>query len=374
MMGEFGKDWFKWWPGTDYGKQFTIEFFHEVNKHWLKEYRVDGFRYDFVPGMYDGPKGPGYADLAYRTYQDSLKIPRFQPPGLRGGPARSTLIQCAEHVEDPRKILGTTYSNCCWQDELMHKARDMAKWNYVNQAFAHLLDPELNHYPAEYKNPESGETFPVAPFQYLESHDHRRFVNHFGELDVRDVLGERYGDRNRFYYKEQPYIIALYTGKGIPMLWQGQEFGENWGLPEVFGGKGLGRNLFERPLHWEYFYDRPGRALIRLHRDLGTLRRDKRAFNARGFFYYYDRQDHLDQRVVAYRREAEADLAQGRSAERFVVALNFSDQVADVWMPFPFDGEWKELIGDKSPVHVAPGTGGADVRIPSNYGAVYELA
>jgi 1,4-alpha-glucan branching enzyme len=281
MMGEFGKDWFKWWPGTDYGKQFTIEFFHEVNKHWLEEYQVDGFRYDFVPGMYDGPKGPGYADLAYRTYQDSLKIARFQPPGLKDGPERSTLIQCAEHVEDPRKILGTTYSNCCWQDELMRKARDMAKYDYVNQAFAHLLDPELNHYPAEYKNPEGGQTFPVAPFQYLESHDHRRFVNHFGELDVRDVLGEAYGDRDRFYYKEQPYIIALYTGKGIPMLWQGQEFGENWGLPEVFGGKGLGRNLFERPLHWEFFYDRPGRVLVGLHR-MGPPRPARRRLSPGG--------------------------------------------------------------------------------------------
>jgi hypothetical protein len=57
-----------------------------------------------------------------------------------------------------------------------------------------------------------------------------------------------------------------------------------------------------------------------------------------------------------------------------VVALNFSERVADVWMPFPFDGKWNELIGDKVPVHVAPGTGGAHVQIPANYGAIYELA
>jgi hypothetical protein len=44
-------------------------------------------------------------------------------------------------------------------------------------------------------------------------------------------------------------------------------FGENWGVP----GSGIGRNLFERPLHWEYFYDVPGKALVRLHRLMGTL-------------------------------------------------------------------------------------------------------
>jgi 1,4-alpha-glucan branching enzyme len=319
---------------------------------------------DPAAALVHGPAGPGYADLAYRTYRSSIGIPRFQAP------RHSTLIQCAEHLNDPKGMLSTTYSNCCWQDELMRKARDMAKWNYVDQEFAHHLDPEFMGYPAEYKNPASGETFPVAPFQYLESHDHRRFVNDFGVLGVQDLLGEAYGDRQRFY-KEQPYIIGLYTGKGIPMLWQGQEFGENWGLPAVFGGMGLGRNLFERPLHWEYFYDRPGRALVGLHRVLGELRRSKRAFNARGFYYYYNLREHLDQGVVAYRREA--DPAQGRPAERFVVALNFFDRDADVWMPFPFDGRWKERIEGKSWVDVAPGAQGARVRIPSNYGAVYEL-
>jgi hypothetical protein len=56
---------------------------------------------------------------------------------------------------------------------------------------------------------------------------------------------------------------------------------------------GHGRNLFEQPLHWEYFYDQEGKALVRLHRILGALRRTRRALNARGFFYYFN-----------YRREA----------------------------------------------------------------------
>jgi 1,4-alpha-glucan branching enzyme len=72
----------------------------------------------------------------------------------------------------------------------------------------------------------------VAPFQCIESHDHRRFINEFGELGLRDVVGEAYGNRERFY-KEQPYVIGLYTGKGIPMLWHGQEFGENWACREA---------------------------------------------------------------------------------------------------------------------------------------------
>ena len=359
MMGQFAGEFFSR-PGMDYRNQFTADYFDQVNQYWLAEYHVDGFRYDYVPGMYGGPVGPGYADLVYRTYQASTGIARFQAPG------RSKLIQCAEHLPDPIGILSQTYSNCCWQNGLLDRARDMARWNYVDQHIAHQLDPQLIGFPTDYTNPAAGDSFPVAPFQYLESHDHRRFINEFGELAVRDLLGEAYGNRDRFY-KEQPYVIGLYTGKGIPMLWQGQEFGENWGLP----GGGLGRNLFERPLHWEYFYDQPGKALVRLHRILGTLRRSRRALNARGFFYYFNLQEHRDQGVVAYRREA--DPAPGQAAERLVVALNFFDRDADVWIPFPAAGQWAERIDGAATLQVAPGGQGARVRIPSNYGVVYEL-
>ena len=35
------------------------------------------------------------------------------------------------------------------------------------------------------------------------------------------------GDRNRWYML-QPYLIAILMCKGQPMLWQGEEFGENY--------------------------------------------------------------------------------------------------------------------------------------------------
>ncbi|WP_447987015.1 hypothetical protein [Nitrospira sp. Nam74] len=240
----------------------------------------------------------------------------------------------------------------------------MARWNYVPEHFAHLLDPELLGYVNEYRNPVTGESFPVAPFQYLESHDHKRFINEFGELSLRDLLGEPYGDRDQFY-KVQPYIIALYTAKGIPMLWQGQEFGENWGVP----GGGLGRNLYERPLHWEYFYDMPGKALTRLHRIMGNLRRQHRALGSRGYFYYYNNQHHLGQGVIAYCRKADASGSQ--LAEALIVLLNFSAQEAEVWIPFPAIGRWVEQIDGVGSVQVRQAGQWLPVRIPSHYGSVY---
>jgi 1,4-alpha-glucan branching enzyme len=360
MMGFFAGEFFSR-PGTDYTKQFTRDFFAELNRYWLSEYHVDGFRYDYVPGMYDGPAGVGYAALVFDTYQHSKTWPKFAGPG-----GRSLIIQCAEHLPDPQGILSQTYSNCAWQNGLLDEARGMARGSYVSERLAHRLDPQFTGYPVEYRNPANGDVFPVAPFQYLESHDHPRFINQIGEVALRDLLGQAYGNRDRFY-KMQPFIIALYTGKGIPMLWNGQEFGENWGVP----GSGIGRNLFERPLHWEYFYDMPGKALVRLHRLMGTLRRNSRALRSLGFFYYFFDQNHLRQGVIAYRREAPA--AGALPAESLIVVLNFSDRDAEAWIQFPSAGTWVEQIDGTHPaVTTTTNDQWSPVIVPSNYGGIYK--
>ena len=220
-MGDF--------PSGDFGPQFTYQnspftqdYVRTANRHWLNEFHVDGFRYDNVKGFFSGPVGPDYANVVYQTYQDSAGIARFRDQkGFR------RIIQVAEYIDaNPQTILVDTFSNATWQDNLLKQAADMARNGYVNDNFAHLLDPSFMGYPAT--RDFGGVAGPVAPFQYLETHDHSDFISNFGTTGGgNDIL---LGDRSRFY-KTQPYAIALYTCQGIPMLWQGQEFAENYILP-----------------------------------------------------------------------------------------------------------------------------------------------
>jgi 1,4-alpha-glucan branching enzyme len=361
MMGRFCGEFFGNHPGTDYTKEFTRDYFLNVNKYFLDEFHVDGFRYDYVPGMYDGPTGVGYADLVSHTYQYSKTLPKFWDG------QKSTLIQCAEQLEAPVEIVSKTYSNCTWQNALLDKSRDMLQWGYVNETFAHLLDPEFgpNPYPSEYVNPSTGDRFPVAPFQYIESHDHPRFLNVLPTLGLEDIEDQNFGDRS-FFYKTQPFVIALYTAKGIPMLWQGQEFGEDWGLPDT----GLVRNLFERPLHWEYFYDGYGKALIRLYRILGNLRRNSASLGALGYFNYFYNQDHLNRQCVAYnRRKVESN---GDVSESMLILLNFSDYEQTIWIPFHLAGQWTEELNGWPILSVSVADQWFPITIPSHYGAIYK--
>lgn len=367
MMGPFAGEFFPQRVGTDYRKEFTRDYFLTVNRYWLEEYHVDGFRYDYVPGMLDGATGDGYANLVFRTYRHSQQFGRF--PRFEAGGGRSLIIQCAEHLPDARGILRTTYSNTCWQNGLFDEAGGQVHSRSVTVSFAHQLDPELIGYPGEFHNPATGEVLPVAPFQYIESHDHSRFITRFGLEQFRDLLELPYGDRNNFF-KTQPYVIALYTAKGIPMLWHGQEFAENWSLP---GGTALGRTLYSRPLHWEYFYDQRGKALVRLYRILGTLRRRHRALRSRGYFFYYDDPLHRRDGILAYRRDAAA--TETEPAESLVVILNFTDADVEAWIPWPIAGRWEEQIDQADnpqlPVHSAHNDHWLPVRVPSNYGSVY---
>src|ERR1051325_8681595 len=141
---------------------------------------------------------------------------------------------------------------------------------------------------------------PVAPFQYLNTHDHSYLVTFLtGEHQTPYApLADRGG-----WYRIQPYVIALYTSQGVPMLFQGQEFSENW----VLAGDGDLRIHIRRDVHWEYFYDALGRPLVRLHRILGDLRKRHAALRSRDS-YYYNPNSRTGAGVVVYRRSSPGEV------------------------------------------------------------------
>jgi 1,4-alpha-glucan branching enzyme len=237
-----------------------------VNYHWLDVYHIDGFRYDCVPNYWDGPLGVGYASLVYETYQLTKgKLAQHETYWTRfdagpGEPIR--LIQCAEQLEGPEEVLQTTYSNSTWQNRTFAAARAVARGDRGN-----LTDLGLSlglfGYPDRVN--VNQDDIPKAALQYIENHDHERFVCNFGLYNPDEAGNPLFaeGDRSRWFML-QPYLIALLMSKGIPMLWQGEEFAENHFLPDF----GEGRVALLRPLRWDYFYDGSGQPIVTLVRKL----------------------------------------------------------------------------------------------------------
>jgi 1,4-alpha-glucan branching enzyme len=196
---------------------------------------------------------------------------------------------------------------------------------------------------------------PVAPFQYLESHDQSALIAYIGGFNQIAVSA----DRSRFY-KLQPFVFALYTAEGIPMLWEGQEFAANNILP--LGG--ALRINFRRNVHWEFFYDDFGAPLIRLYRRLGALRHLVPALRGR-HSRYDEAASRPDDSIVAYWREApETD-------QHALVILNFSDQEQTVNVRFPAAGTYREMIDDGVPTILVSDDTPVAIAVPSNYGRVF---
>src|SRR5262249_17383626 len=235
--------------------QFTRDFSFSVNYLWLDRAHVDGFRYDCVPNYWDGPTGVGYANLVYSTYQ--LVKAKLAGGGhwrrfADGG--RVNLIQCAEQLEDAPGVLHQSYSNCTWQNATLGAAQAVASGN--RGAITDLgFGLGLDDFPTAVVH--DGDTLSTTSLQYIENHDHERFVCNFGLISQGEPLLQE-GNRG-LWYKVQPYLIGLFTAKGIPMLWQGEEFGENYWVPPG----GVGRVMLLRPVRWDDFYDDVGTSPIR---------------------------------------------------------------------------------------------------------------
>src|SRR5208283_3997895 len=318
-------------PESDFSQTFTQQYFAAVNRHWLDDYHVDGFRYDEVTDLYVGPTDSGYALLAYETYNYSLGIPRFQQDPT----SYSRIIQCAEALWRAPDVLRNTYTNCAWQDDLLGQAQAIASGATVTDAFPHLLDPFFNNkYPAT-KTVVNAAGQPVdmlvAPFQYLNTHDHSHQIVFAGTTSSDPGAP---GDRS-LYWRLQPLAIALYTSQGVPMLWEGEEFAENYNLP----GSGFPRIDLRRDTHWEYFYDDYGVPIIRLYRRLSLFPRSFRSLRGRDSFYYWQ-QSLQGSQMIAYHRRAE------NPDDYAMVIINFASYADTIQVPFPKAGKWIEKIDD----------------------------
>jgi 1,4-alpha-glucan branching enzyme len=176
----------------------------------------------------------------------------------------------------------------------------------------------------------------------------------------------KFGDRANTP-RLQPYVIALYTCQGIPMLWQGEELAENYTLPS--GGNA--RVSTPRPMHWEYFYDQYGQGLIRLYRIMARLRRQIPALRSREFRSVAVIREAI---TVAYQRQTSG--GENVPQQTAVVLLNFSNNDQTVHIPFAKAGTYCEMINNDvrpQPWEITVHNDGDTIplTIPSNYGYVF---
>ncbi len=348
---------------SDFSEQLTRDYYFSVNRYWLDTFHVDGFRFDDVPEYWDGPTGSGYANLVYSTYQyvksQAGATDHYQRFFDAAG--NINLIQIAEYLPDPPDILYGSYSTGTWQDATLGAAESCAAGS--PGAIEQLgLQLGLSGFPTSVT--VNGDTLPKTGLQYIENHDHQRFICNYGTVQVDndpdDVLLQQ-GDRDDKWPKVQPYLIALLTAKGTPLLSEGQEFCENYWIP----ASGYGRVMLYRPVRWNYFYDTDGQPIIRLVRKLTKIRRAGSQFTDGQHCFYNDDNNFNSKGLLAFSRQLGSTFS--------LVVVNFTDQQQTTSFSFPRGGDYAEQIeGMQNLVGVATGAA-LNISIPSNYGCIWTI-
>ncbi|WP_319331009.1 alpha-amylase family glycosyl hydrolase [Bradyrhizobium sp.] len=365
FMGPFAKDYFRnFGKSTDFNRDITRDFFFTANHHWLEVYHIDGFRYDCVPNYWDGPMGVGYASLVYETHQlTKANIAAGRPYWSRfdaGAGKPLTLVQMAEQLEAPEDVLRSTYSNCTWQNGTYGAARAVAQGDHGRLADLGL---HLGLFGYPDRETVNGDDIPQTAIQYIENHDHERFLCNFGTSNPDEAGNPLFaeGDRARWYML-QPYLIGLLMSKGIPMLWQGEEFAENYFLPDF----GMGRVSLLRPMRWDFFYDDSGRPIVSLVRKLLRIRRERDHIRQGTYFFFNDWDRYQQFGVLLFARYA--------GAQYTLVAVNFSDTDRTIPFWFPMAGDYvEELHGGALDLRNVLSLRQVDLDIPSHYGRIWTL-
>jgi 1,4-alpha-glucan branching enzyme len=368
FIGPYAEDLF--FKSTDFAQQLTQDFFFTVCVHWLEVYHVDGIRYDAVSQYWDEgrPVGEqGFVDLAKAVHAHVLTkagatdhYQRFFPSGNNGEP---TLIQIAEYLtsQPPEHVLYDTVANSAWQNQTMEAAKRCARGE--SGAITEFgLRLGLPNYPEARE--QSGVMITKSALQYIESHDHERFICTYGTRFPDEEAAKRgdrlllTGDRNGQWFKVQPYQIGVLMAKGTPFLWQGQEFCQNYFIPN----EGIGRVAIFRPVDFNFFYDSIGKAMIRLMRKLTRIRQRGPQFRHGDHFFYNVPYYTFNGLLLFHRRLGDAFS---------LVALNFTDDDKTTTFDFPKSGNFTEEIEGTRNLNNVQANTATSITIPSNYGCVW---
>ena len=257
--------------------------------HWVDEYHFDGFRFDVTWGIGWGGDSNGAS-----FYANKLRA------------VNPNLILIAE--EDNATQVNDSEFNACWDFSFHHGVFEgIMGYNSNMDYLGNLLNP----YNQGYSNLN-------GPVTYTSSHDEPRII-----YEAENYLGL---STDESYELSKLGISLLMTSPGTPMIYHGQEFGQN-----------SPRETNPQPLQWGNLSNPNGFELYNHYKNLIHLRKNNRVFSEGDYTII---QSHNNNSTIAFKRQFENEIA--------VIMLNFSDYEQTVNIDVENNLTWFEYIAQDS--------------------------
>lgn len=313
----FGKDTNPWgFPDFNHWSDATKRFTRDVQYYWLTEFHVDAFRYDHSEGIgWDAENGLNF--IAWSAKQ-----------------TKPYAYLIAENLKDPSGTVKNTYVDASWHESFhwMVKAQ-LLESDYHGNAYGDI-DGLLKEMTFSY----DGYTDNAQAINYLENHDQERLAH---EIRANPALNID----QAVTAKSKLGAIVLFTAQGVPMLYSGQEFGEQ-----------TPKTTDVSKLNWERLGDGVWADLHNFYATMCKLRTSQPALTKNNIeTIMMDK----DKKILVFKRW-------DKGGNQIVVGLNFAPIAQTVEVGFPRAGKWHEWILDydedlgKTPIKTVelPASGG----------------
>jgi 1,4-alpha-glucan branching enzyme len=322
----------------DHFNEKTIEYINEVHRIWLEEYRIDGFRFDATRFVGWDLNQPQYGLPAWTSAIDELD---------------SNVYQIAEHLPSDPWLVNNTKLTSSWHDSFHDRLID-----HIFSSIGTMTAMRQIIGLYEYSNWGTPYADLTQSVKYMVSHDEQSLIQEMVEFDGVSLSQAREIDKF--------YASLLFTAQGIPMIWQGQEFGFQSGWLDNNGnGNWDEEKLSYRPVDWSLLDSEEGQSHLNHYSRLARFRKTNPAFS-KGTFYDLWRYD--AERVIVYGYKDESE---GNSDDQVVVIANFSSSnrtVNDV--PFLSAGNWYNVTDPGNDLYTTAGNYG-EYSIPSYSAVIY---
>ena len=334
----------------NFGEPITGQFIKEVCRYWIDTFGIDGIRLDNTVNFHIDGDLRGVPEI----------LADVEAHIAAKGEENFSLT--LEHLDiSAATVTNDTAATSFWDDSLYQKTKASdGLWNdRIDSSFLNALNNR--------RYLSAGK----VPTLYLSNHDHSHVAWLTGSRAGAGAVGG--------WWRLQPYLIALFTSTAVPLIRNGDEFGEETVIPE--DDKGTGRRVTGRPLRWKLRGDPIGTTLTALYGGLARLRRDLPALRSPQMYPAewapgQTRFDpvgvgvDVDRQLVIYHRWA----TQPGGVDNVVVVLNFSDAQQVVEVPFPVQGRWTDrLAGFAGGPDWSVDVTGSDRAVPvgSHFGRVF---
>jgi 1,4-alpha-glucan branching enzyme len=345
--GKFGNT-FSGLQDLNFANACTQELIRDVCTYWIKIFGIDGIRFDNTVNYYVKGDNRGIPELLEAIQHHLDKV------------GETNFSMTLEHMEmDAAEITKQTKATSYWDNKL----HDLCfEYLWQKQIDSRILNSFNND---RYVNSSLGKAATI----YLSNHDHPH-------------VNWRAGARNNLgafeWSKTQPYAIALFCCPGVPMIQNGQEFGEDHWIPE--NDEATGRRVRPRPLRWTLRDDKIGSALFILYKRLIEIRKSYAGLRSTNFYpeNWEEWQTRLnpegfgvdtEKQIVIFHRWGNDSAG---NLQRFIIVLNFSDYPQRVTVKFPENGIWTDLLSGYNgswKVDVSGNTLGFEIG--SNWGHIF---